>query len=526
MLGVQVQGALERARQRVFAAHAPDVTFTGCGIGLRRRGGCVTDEPAVIAMVTKKLPAGALSRSRLLPETVEVDGRKWGVDVVEVGPLTLAARPDPGTAGPDAHGPITARFRPLVQGCGVSDLSGPQNGTGTLGCMVRDTSDNTICILGSNTVLAQNGLIPHNQRGVIQPGSADGGGSSDQVATMKKYIPFTKSGQNFTDCAIAQIHGVRYSQDVADNLMKPISATHPAVGMCSFSDAQGLNCFLTPIEPILSALGVEFLPARPGSPCTMAAQIGMHIEKVARTSGYTSSTVDALEAQVKVSDPDTGGVLVFAGLIWTQAFHLPGDSGAVVCEGGNGRTFVPPPSSPCPVLASVGRYFNLPLTKNNALSSKLKNEFLAQSLVGNLIIGLVYNNSQTVINRVKGKQATSVEQSFAESFYQKYLRLVRSALANPASKTLVVTKGNLNDFQFILSGLSGQQPGVPALLKPAETKALQIIYNEVLVHTKGMDFAKMVAYMNEVAVYEKVVKALAKVPTISLTGTVVEDQLK
>jgi hypothetical protein len=198
----------------------------------------------------------------------------------------------------------------------------------------------------------------------------------------------------------------------------------------------------------------------------------------------------------------------------------------VVCEGGNGRTFVPPPSSPCPVLASVGRYFNLPLTKNNALSSKLKNEFLAQSLVGNLIIGLVYNNSQTVINRVKGKQATSVEQSFAESFYQKYLRLVRSALANPTSKTLVVTKGNLNDFQFILSGLSGQQPGVPALLKPAETKALQIIYNEVLVHTKGMDFAKMVAYMNEVAVYEKVVKALEKVPTISLTGTVVEDQLK
>lgn len=521
MLSVQVHAALRQAAQQVFAAHAFDVNFTGCGIGLRQRGGCPTDEPAVIAMVTKKLPAGAISRSRLLPATVQAGGRSWGVDVVEVGPLTFSARSVQATAGPQEHGPITGSFRPLVQGCGVSDVGGPKNFTGTLGSMVRDTSDNTICILGSNTVLAQNGLASGSQKHVVQPGTADGGGSSDEVAVLKRYIPFTTSGQNQVDAAIAQIQGVSYSQDVADGLMKPISATHPAVGMCSFSDVQGLNCFLTPIQTVVNALGVEFLP---GSSCIVAPQIGMHIEKVARTSGYTSSTVDALEAQVKVSDPDTGRVLVFGGLIWTQAFQLPGDSGAVACEGGNGRTFVPPPTSPCPLLASVGHYFGLPLIKDNSLTTQAKNEFLAQSLVGNLIIGLVYNNSQTVIKRVKDKEAPPIERANAESLYAKYLPLIKSALAHPTGTKLVVTKGNLNDFQFVLAGLSGAG-GLPPLLTKDETAALETIYSEVLVHTKGMDFQKLVAYMNEISVYEKTVKALSKVPTISLTGTVGEDGL-
>src|SRR5262245_61569140 len=160
MLDVQVHSALGRARQQIFDAHGPDPAFTGCGIGLRRRGGTLTDEPVVVAMVVKKLPAGAVSRSRLLPRTVEVDGRHWGVDVVEVGPLTLASARGADAAAPNVGGPITGTFRPLVQGCSISDYEGPQADTGTLGCLVRDTSDHTICVLGSNTILAQNGLAP------------------------------------------------------------------------------------------------------------------------------------------------------------------------------------------------------------------------------------------------------------------------------------------------------------------------------------------------------------------------------
>jgi len=519
MLGTDVQPALRQASQQIFAAFGRDIHFTGCGIGLRQRDGCRTDEPVVVAMVTKKLPAGAISRSRLLPRTVEAGGRRWGVDVVEVGPLTLAPVRGAADSSPDRGGPITGTFRPPLQGCSVSDATGPAGATGTFGCLVRDTSDGTICMFSSNFVIAQSGSAP-SQANVIQPGQFDNGTSSDGIAKLKRYVPFTTSGHNTVDAAIAQLNSQSgYSQNVADNLMKPISAAHPAVGSCIASDSEGLNCFLGRMDLTLSALGAELLPATSGSPCTIAPQIGMHIEKVGRSSGYTSSTVDALAAQINVYDSLRKRTLVFADMIWTQAFFLPGDNGAVACEGGNGRTFVPPPPALCPVLASVGHYFDLPLTKDNSLTSQLKTEFLAQSLVGNLLIGLIYDNSDTVINRVKGKQAPGEELAYARSYYDKYLKLVKAALADPGSTTLKVTKDNLNDFQFILAGLSGLG-GVPAILKPAETQALQTIYDDVLVHTKGKDFAQMVTYLNEVSVYEKVVQALAKVSTISLTGTI------
>jgi hypothetical protein len=521
-LGLQVHAALEQARERIFQAHRRDPHFTGCAVGLRRRDGGQTDEPVVIAMVTKKLPAGALSRSRLLPRAVEAGGRNWGVDVVEAGPLTLASRRGGAMARPGLKEPLTGKFRPLVQGCVVSDLTGPQVTSGTLGCLVRDTSDQTICILGSNDVLAQDGLVPTGTD-VIQPGLLDGGGPGDEVATLKRYVPLTVTGTNYVDAAIAQLNdGISYSQDVADSLMKPISAAHPAVGMCVASDQLGLNCFLAPMETAVSALGVELLPATAGSSCIVAAEVGMHIEKVGPESGYSSSQVVALAAQVKVVDV-SGQTIVFGNMIWTQGFMLPGDNAAVACQGGNGRTFVSPPPSPCPLLDSVGQYLNLPLTNDNHLTSEIKTQFLAQSLVGNLIIGLIYNNSQKAIDRVKGQQAPAEEQEVAEYYYKKYLPLAKSAIADPGSTKLVVTKGNLDDFQFILSGLQGGV-GIPALITRAEYKVLETIYKDVVVQTKGMDFEQAVAYMNEVAVYEKVVSELAKIPAISLTGTLVDDR--
>jgi hypothetical protein len=527
MISVLGYPALEQARQRIFDAFGADITFTGCGIGLRRRGGVLTDEPVVVAMVTKKLPAGAVSRSRLLPRAVEADGKSWGVDVVEVGPLTLAGHHSEAAGRRDGvalGGPITQKMRPPLQGCSVSDATGPSDVAGTFGCLVRDSSDGTICVFGSNFVLADSGRAPSGET-VIQPAQVDGGTPQDGIASLKRYVPFT-SGSNYVDAAIAQLtQQTGYSQNVADNLMKPISASHPAVGTCVAGDSEGLNCFLSPMSTTVSALGVELLPATSTSPCIVAPQVGMKIEKVARTSGYTSSTVDAVGAQINVLNPVLNQTFVFANMIWSQAFFLPGDSGAVACQGGNGRTFVPPPVIICGALDSVGHYFDLPLAKDNALTTQLKTQFLAQSLVGNLIIGLVYINMQTIIGRVKGKQAPSVEQAYAHEYYEKYYHLVKAALAQPGSTTRVVTEDNLDDFQFILAGLSGAD-GLPPLLTSDESQAMQDIYDDVVAATKGMDYQALLSYLNKVGVYEKVVGALRAVPTIKLTGTIAEDTVK
>lgn len=517
--------ALDAAKCQLFAARVGDANFTGCGVGFRRRDGAVTDEPVVIAMVVKKLPAGALSRSRLLPKTVRVQGHDLGVDVVEVGTVMLASSPAD-AASPDKGGPITRRFRPPLQGCGISDVTGKELTVGTLGCLVRDKSDGKICILSSSGVLAQSGAMPIGSK-IIQPGTFDGGTKSDTVATLTRFVAFSQKEANETDGAIAAlIHQGNHSDKVADNLMAPISATHPAVGTCVAADNMGVNCFLSPIDATLKLLDVELLPATSDSSCTVAPQVGMPIEKVARTSGYTSSTVDAVGTQIKVFDPQTGQTGVFTNMIWTQAFFSPGDSGAVACKGGNGRTFAPPPGPqlPCLVLASVGHYFDLPLAHDNPLTTQVRKQFLSQSLIGNLMIGLIYNNADTVTNRTKGKRGTDVQRKAAAPFYRRYRRFLVEGLAHPGSKSLVVTSANLDDFNFILMGLAGEGNQDPALLTPPEAKALRKILTEIAVHTKGLDQQGLIRFMNKVSVYEKIVAELRKAPTIKLTGTIAEDQ--
>jgi len=523
--------ALHLAACQVFNARGTDQNMAGCGVGRRRRGGLVTDEPVVVAMVVKKLPAAAISRSRLLPGTVRSGGRDWGVDVVEVGTIMLAWSPP---SEPDQGGPITQRLRPPLQGCSVSNVSGKELTIGTLGCLVRDESDKTICLLGSCGVLAQSGAMPVGSP-VIQPGAFDGGQKSDKIATLKRFIPFNydPESSNETDAAIAQLTDQKaISEKVAGNLMPPISAAHPAVGTCVASDNQGINCFLAPIDATLSLAGVELLPATSHSPCTVPADhelMGRHIQKVGRTSGYTSSTVAGIGTLIKVNDPQTGKIAVFKNMIWTQAFFSPGDSGAVASLGGDGRTFAPTPAlrGNCEMLASTGNYFDLPLANDNPLTTQARKQFLSQSLVGNLIIGLIYNNADTVVKRTKGKKGTHFQKSAAAPFYKRYRHLVVEGLANPKSKKLTVTSGNIDDFNFILMGLAavGANPNQdPPLLTMAEYSALHTILVEIVVQTKGMDQQDLIQFMNEISVYEKIVAELTKVKTVNLFGTIADDQ--
>lgn len=535
LIAGSVHPDLEQARREVFQRYRRDIRFTGCGIGWRRRNGCVTDEPVVVAMVTKKLPAGAVSQSRLLPTAVRAGGRRWGVDVVEVGPLRFLTE-QAAPARPANVYPITGFFTPPLQGCSISAAPSENASTGTFGCLVRDLSDKTICVLGSNTTLAQNGEVPIGGK-IYQPSWFDvpAPESPNEIATLKRFVKYQPGSTNYIDGAIAQLTDqTGYSQQVADNLMKPISADHPVVGLCAFADATLLNIFLIPAAAsppsgpptLLSSLGVEPLPATPETPCTAAAYVGMPIEKVARTTGYTSSTVAYVNVTISFPDTFTGRVLTFDNLIWTQAFALPGDSGAIACAGGNGRSFVPPflIIGDCLVLLAVGDYYDLPLSKDNKLTTQIKNQFLGQSLIGNLIIGLIYNNQQAIIDRVKGKHASSSAMAYAHTYYQDYLALVKAWLADPGSTTRVVTQGNLDDFYFMLAGLSGT--GFDPVLTAAEATALREIYDDVLVNTKGMNYAQLVSYMNQVPIFEKVVAAITKVPGINLYGTIGEMGLR
>lgn len=521
----KTRNALERARQQVFQAHYRDSNFTGCGIGFRRRGGTLTDEPAVVAMVINKRPASIVSRGRLLPEAVTIDGQPYKVDVVKAGPLSFSALTSQrAQAAADSAGPVTGTMRPPLQGCSISNFN--NGATGTFGCLVTDNGDGTWCVLSSHHVLARDGLAASGEL-IIQPGAQDGGIEALGIALLKRSIAIG-TGTNIVDAAVAQlIDQNNTSQAVADGLMGPISPSHPAVGMVVADDSQscGRNCFLSRMDYTLGSLDVTLAAATAGSIAVVVPSVGMNIEKVGRTTGYTSSTIDATGVQVKVNNGTIAYTL--SDLIWTQAFSLQGDSGAVACVGGNGITYAPlnpacesAGSGGCALLDAISTYYDIPLntSANSTLADNFRDNFLAQSNTGQLLIGTTYLNTQAVINRLNSATGAAHNQAEAQAeakaLYSSYHAL-ESVLAGSAGPTAVVTSEQVNAMGEILSGLTRPvASGGTSMLNAAESTACYTLFSDVLVNVIGMNQRQVIDYMNMSSVFQRVRAALTSVPTI------------
>lgn len=511
---------LERGKQKIIDAHGDDPNVTGVGIGFRRRAGEWTGDPAVVVLVAKKRPAALVSRHRLLPRTVQVDGTTYQVDVLQAGPFSSGAEAALAPAATRAANAITERMRPPRQGASISN---PIDGktAGTLGLFVVDDTDDTICLLTCNHVIARMGRGTVGEP-IIQPGAYDGGGSADAIATLKRWAPTPASGTR-VDGAIAQLTDQSaYTLDVAHDLMPPISADHPAVAMVVAGDWFGNN-LLTRMDATLDALDVH-LPIGPGGPvsetdllCDGATsgladpQPGMNIEKVGRTTGYTSSTILVIGVRADVSTPI--GVITYDDLVHTQFFSEPGDSGSVAFQGGDGKTFTPPSLlPPCIVLGTLSDYYDLPLTEDNPLADKVRDEFFLQTETGKLLVTLTYVNSESLINRLKDRQATGEELAYADQYYTKYHDFMAAVLADPDSPE-VVTQEHLDDAAFVINGLH------QTVLTSTEAAVAWLLWQDCLTPTLGMNRQEVQAYMTNPALYGKVYETVALDPTIEMHGS-------
>ncbi|WP_026406067.1 hypothetical protein [Actinomadura rifamycini] len=514
------QSKLERARQQIYDAYGSDPNVTGVGIGFRRRAGVTTEEPAVVVLVAKKRREALVSRRRLLPRTVEVDSTTYQVDVIQAGPFSSGAQTALAPARAAAGQEITERMRPPRQGASVSN---PVDGVtaGTLGLFVVDNTDDTVCVLTCNHVIARMGRGKVGEA-IIQPGAYDGGTSRDKIATLKRWAPMPAAGTK-VDGAIAQLTDQdAYTLEVAQDLMPPVSADHPVVGMVAAGDSFGA-CLLTRMDLTLDALDVR-LPIGQASASTSAAalpcagpgtgiadpQPGMAIEKVGRTTGYTSSTIVAIGVQAPVSTPI--GTVMYQDLIYTEFFSSAGDSGSVVFAGGDGKTQVPGGVMlECVVLGSLSDYYRLPLREENPLADKVRDEFFLESLTGKLLVELTYVNSQSLVDRLKDRQGRADEVAYANQYYTKYRDFMAGVLDDPDSPE-VVTQEHLDDASFIITGL------VQTVLTADESKLALTLYRDSLVPTLGMNRREVYAYMNNPAVYGQVHDAVAAAPDIEMNA--------
>lgn len=300
------------AQQSYRTAHLADSNITGAGFGRRSVQSERTDEPALVVYVVHKVPADVLPPSRLLPSRIYVGADPIEVDVVETGPIYPLS--------------FTTRQRPAPSGISIAHTAVT---AGTLGCLVHDNADGGLCMLSNNHVLANQNAASVGDP-IVQPGPADGGVSpADDIATLSRFVTLTSTG-NTVDAAIAAVTSPDdVINQMSDNLMPVATQDHPAVGLLF---AGGCNrTIMSPIGDVLARLDVAF-PAGQGS--AVAADVGMNVEKVGRSTEYTTSTVT--EIDVTVTIPYDFGLATFERQIATAWTSSPGDSGSLVCRGGAG----------------------------------------------------------------------------------------------------------------------------------------------------------------------------------------------
>jgi len=288
----------------------------GIGVGYRKRNGKVTDELVMKVYVSRKLKKDMLSKTDLVPPTIEFDKNRIGTDVEE-------------RKIPEAQ-VFTLRSRPLIGGSSIGPAG--SRGSGTLGICVTLDDDETY-ILSNNHVLAE---VNQQRWGadIVQPSEADGGSAaSDIIADLVVIpgidfgthtvhisgVPVTLPNPNHVDCALAQVR-------------RP---SPPDPGS-SFNNANreihwvGYPAFLTKNLEDLKLWEIIEMYARP-------------VHKMGRTTEYTVGRVvdaawDGFVDYSKIfGNPRNTNLAWFENQLeiegyYGKPFSLPGDSGSLVLD--------------------------------------------------------------------------------------------------------------------------------------------------------------------------------------------------
>jgi hypothetical protein len=301
---------LKAAKQDLWKR--PNVVATG--IGYKISNGKQTDQLALICSVSSKKAKKSLAQSELIPG--EIQGIP--TDVYPTG--TIYAFQDP-----------TGRFRPAKGGISIGHINIT---AGTLGCIV--TKNNKKYILSNNHVLA-NSNDGDIGDAILQPGPYDGGGyPDDHIANLSEFIPIQfdsdsgDGGGGDSTCPIANsIAGVlnifASAAGSATRLVakkKVIAEAAENLVDCALAEPLNQDDVSAEILNIGTIAGIN------------EGTLGMSVKKSGRTTGFTTGTIQQIDATVQVSY-GTNKIATFVDQLVTGYMSAGGDSGSAVLDNDN-----------------------------------------------------------------------------------------------------------------------------------------------------------------------------------------------
>ncbi|KQS27063.1 hypothetical protein [Dyadobacter sp. Leaf189] len=450
----------------------------GMAFGRRIVNNRFTEDPAVVVYVMKKVPRAFLPLSQLLPRRLFIGGDSVQVDVVETGPIYPLA--------------FTGRDRPAPSGISIGHFNVT---AGTLGCLVTDRTDGSLCILSNNHVLADENAAALGDS-IIQPGSFDGGVvPADVIATLKRFQMINATG-NTIDAAIAQVTDRgNVINEMKNNLMPVPSADHPAIGLLFAGSCN--RTIMNPIDDVLKTLQIDFLNGN----AVAAAEIGMNVEKVGRTTEYTSSTITEIDATVSIGY-DFGSA-TFDNQIVTAWMSDGGDSGSIVCRGGEGGN--EDKCSDCNSTQAAKSVLRRDISGDVATEKVFREKYLSRTLTGRFAIDTYFENEDQILQRVDKLRANREDTEYLQYLYDKYADQARNMAWNPDSKE-TITSEHLNEARQVLGRMQ-------RYLKDDEQQAAKQLF-EIAQSFEGNTVSEALRKLDDEKIFNEVVSIISKVESL------------
>jgi hypothetical protein len=404
------------------------------------------------------------------------------VDVFETGPLYAFA--------------FASKERPAQEGISIGRALDSPIDAGTFGCLVTDLTDQTLGILSNNHVLANENAATIGDE-IVQPGAYDGGASpGDNIATLKRFVTINATG-NTVDCALAQVTDpATVVNQIQNNLMQPPSREHPAVGLLF---AGGCNrTIMNPINGVLSALNVQFVSG-PGA--TVAASVGMNVEKVGRTTEYTSSTITEIDLTVTIGY--NFGNATFDHQIATAWLSDPGDSGSIVCRGGQGGKT---DHCGCAATSSASQALGgVDVGLDAAIEKEFRHRYLQHTRVGRYLIDVFFRNEQLFVRRLQDAHVSDEDRAFVRSLYDRHIAAIRSALLQPERGHF--TQVQARESRELVSRAT-------QYMTEEEARAANELAEILIPQLEGRTVTQILESLNDEELAERIREILSRVPTL------------
>lgn len=259
----------------------------GVATGLKITKGQVTDQPALMILVTHKIPEDLVPANARIPARV----KELHTDVLEVGILFAGGEPaEPGIQA------LATRRRPAIGGYSVGHINIT---AGTIATAVYDKQffpgiPPRYYILSNNHVLANSNAGVAGDA-ILQPGPFDGGmDPADRIASLSRFVPI--------------------------GFEPPI----PRAQHNNLVDAAVAEAAFANIDRKVYWIGY----VRGWRPRANVA-VGTLVQKTGRTTHYTTGRITAINAVVDVNYGG-GRVARFRDQIVLSNMSAPGDSGSLI----------------------------------------------------------------------------------------------------------------------------------------------------------------------------------------------------